>query len=70
MIFPAFPALSLSLKSFFHYRYNSKTREVNIMIKLYVAVLSDNSQEKNSIDLSRHTGEGVVADIGTHPALG
>jgi 16S rRNA (adenine(1408)-N(1))-methyltransferase len=30
-----------------------------------VAALTDNSTEKNSGDLSRHTGEGVVVDIGT-----
>lgn len=30
-----------------------------------MAALTDNSQEKNSSGLSRHTGEGVVVDIGT-----
>jgi 16S rRNA (adenine(1408)-N(1))-methyltransferase len=30
-----------------------------------VAAPTDNSQEKNSGDLSSHTGEGVVVDIGT-----
>jgi 16S rRNA (adenine(1408)-N(1))-methyltransferase len=45
--------------------YNARWKELDLCSNTFVAAPPDNSTNKSSENLSNHTGDGVVVDIGT-----